>query len=466
MANDLYLRLGGTAATYFVQVFASWLTCVAITRLSRSPRFRFFVWQAFVCGAAAYWVVCARSVWNSRNAIGYSTATSARGRTLYGILLPHAWIRGAALVIQFLAILYATVVILLLLRLLKKHINLHAALWHGRKATDEIEGVFGEISQLAGVHNARLSILPGIAAPATVGIFRPRILLPELFEADANFELLHDVVAHELAHVARWDYAWATFADLAQCFLFFHPSIAAARKELVVQRELACDQVVVGDQPEHRADYAQCLTTFARLQMLAEYAPLGIDFAGGASFLGMRVRAILAGPARPSLPSRLVRATTATTVMTAFALLCPLLVVWVSAAPDSTVTRLRTPRPVALLNHAARVHRAHLAHQTPLRLIAAEHEERNERTAQSRPVIFPPDGALSDDTFSDSSVSLATDDEPADLSNTAGLGRPPGTMPFPSSTVRAAVTRDVVDNLGRILTRPDRDEPTRPHVRR
>src|ERR1051326_2317165 len=94
MANDLYLRLAGTAASYFLQVFAGWLTCVGITRLSRSPRLRFFVWQSFVSVAAAYWIFRARSVWIAESAAPHAAVNSSKPQ-LYRILVPHAWLGGA-----------------------------------------------------------------------------------------------------------------------------------------------------------------------------------------------------------------------------------------------------------------------------------------------------------------------------------------------------------------------------------
>jgi beta-lactamase regulating signal transducer with metallopeptidase domain len=464
MANDLYLRLAGTAASYFLQVFAGWLTCVGITRLSRSPRLRFFVWQSFVSVAAAYWLFRARSVWIAESAAPHAAVNSSKPQ-LYRILVPHAWLGGATALVEYLAAVYAAVVVLLLLRLVAMHITLQAALRHGRRVPAQVAVLFEEIRHSTGHRNCRLSVLPGIATPATVGILRPRILLPELFERPENLELLSDVIRHELAHVARNDYAWALLSDLAECFLFFHPAIWASRKQLLVQRELACDLAVIGNQVHRRADYAQCLTTFARMQMLAERAPMGIDFAGGASFLGLRVRTILAGPERASLASKLFRAGTATVLTSTFAMLCPLLVIWIAASTDSTAGKLRTPTAAVPLIRANHLRHSHAAHRTPGTPIVAPGSDhiQEESSPADRPAIFPPDGALSDDAFSASTILLASDDEPADLSNTARLGRTPGHIPLPGSPARATVTRDLLDNLGRLLTRIDRDPRPRIH---
>src|ERR1051326_2668959 len=123
MANDLYLRLAGTAASYFLQVFAGLLTCVGITRLSRSPRLRFFVWQSFVSVAAAYWIFRASSVWIAESAEPHAAVNSSKPH-LYRILVPHAWLGGATALVEYLAAVYAAVVVLLLLRLVAMHITL------------------------------------------------------------------------------------------------------------------------------------------------------------------------------------------------------------------------------------------------------------------------------------------------------------------------------------------------------
>jgi hypothetical protein len=65
-------------------------------------------------------------------------------------------------------------------------------------------------------------------------------------------------------------------------------------------RELACDLAVVSHSPGRRAEYAECLVRFARLNLLQDPKTWGIDFAASAEHLKARVHSILAGSRRPS----------------------------------------------------------------------------------------------------------------------------------------------------------------------
>jgi hypothetical protein len=145
------------------------------------------------------------------------------------------------------------------------------------------------------------------------------------------------------------------------------------------------------------------------------------------------------------------------------------LIIWVSASPGTTAARLKKPisAPVSV-QHIRHFHAARATQGTSMAATRSDHSQ-PESTVAPPPAIFPPDGALSDDAFAASTISLTSDDEPADLSNTGRLGRTPGQLPFPASPARASVTRDVIDNLGRLLTHMDRDLPRtvpRPRVHR
>jgi murein DD-endopeptidase MepM/ murein hydrolase activator NlpD len=80
--------------------------------------------------------------------------------------------------------------------------------------------------------------------PMTVGFLRPVVLLPvSLFTALplASLELL---VAHELAHVRRWDYLANLLQRAAEALLFFHPAVWWVSSSARDERELCCDDLV------------------------------------------------------------------------------------------------------------------------------------------------------------------------------------------------------------------------------
>ena len=99
------------------------------------------------------------------------------------------------------------------------------------------------------------------AAPLTLGIRRSVIVLPRAMEA-ADGAVLEAVVAHEMAHVRRHDFAWNLAAEIATSLVAFHPALWLLRRRLAVARETACDeQVCASGMPWRR--YARVLLEVA-----------------------------------------------------------------------------------------------------------------------------------------------------------------------------------------------------------
>jgi len=102
------------------------------------------------------------------------------------------------------------------------------------------------------------------STPMTIGFVRPLIVLPRELTATLSQPELASILAHELAHIKRWDYLTNLLQHLIQAFLFFHPAIWIIGKQLVIERELACDDWAVKMTGEPRC-YASCLTKLAEL---------------------------------------------------------------------------------------------------------------------------------------------------------------------------------------------------------
>ncbi|MGH9834266.1 MAG: M56 family metallopeptidase, partial [Blastocatellia bacterium] len=103
------------------------------------------------------------------------------------------------------------------------------------------------------------------------------------------------VVAHELAHIKRWDYLTNLLQRLVQSFLFFHPAVWFINKQLMIERELACDDWVVKTCEPRR--YASCLTKLveslneSKPTAVVKLAAAGIIF--GKHVISRRVEMIL-----------------------------------------------------------------------------------------------------------------------------------------------------------------------------
>jgi beta-lactamase regulating signal transducer with metallopeptidase domain len=83
---------------------------------------------------------------------------------------------------------------------------------------------------------------PDIATAATLGWWRPLVLLPADWRTWSELEL-RAVLAHELAHVCRSDYAAGLVARLSVTLHFYHPLVHWLARRLYLQQELAADAV-------------------------------------------------------------------------------------------------------------------------------------------------------------------------------------------------------------------------------
>ena len=83
-----------------------------------------------------------------------------------------------------------------------------------------------------------------IPAPVTWGVFRPVILVPTGFERLSD-ECRNAVLCHELAHVQENDFFLRALAELARALLWFQPLMWIARRQLRLEQELACDNLVL-----------------------------------------------------------------------------------------------------------------------------------------------------------------------------------------------------------------------------
>ena len=86
-----------------------------------------------------------------------------------------------------------------------------------------------------------LKLHAGLASPVTVGFWRPVILLPAALLSGMPVALLEALLAHELAHVRRWDYLVNLLQSVAEALLFFHPVVWWLSARMRAEREQVAD---------------------------------------------------------------------------------------------------------------------------------------------------------------------------------------------------------------------------------
>ncbi len=137
--------------------------------------------------------------------------------------------------------------------------------------------VFGEASGVPLLLTDRLPL------PATWGLWRPVILLPQA-AGTWPAERLRLVLAHETAHIRRWDFPGQIAAQLVCALYWFHPLAWWAFRQLVKEREQACDDEVL-NMGATATNYAEHLMSIVRSANTNSKAwSIAIGMAQGTSF--------------------------------------------------------------------------------------------------------------------------------------------------------------------------------------
>jgi hypothetical protein len=133
-----------------------------------------------------------------------------------------------------------------------------------------------------------------VHVPTAIGFFRPTIILPEWVLGELSVEEVHTVLLHELAHLKRRD-DWTNLVQkLLRAVFFFHPAVWWIESKLSLEREMACDDMVLARTANPRA-YAQCLVSMAEKNLLHRGFALAQAAVSRMRHMTVRVTQILRG---------------------------------------------------------------------------------------------------------------------------------------------------------------------------
>jgi len=173
------------------------------------------------------------------------------------------------------------------------------------------------------------------AAPVTVGLLRPRILLPESSSEWPQAQL-DAVLTHERAHVRRRDPLFQWLALLNRAVFWFHPLAWWLERKLSALAEEACDAAVLERGHDPR-EYSRYLLELARAVQRAGTRVNVVAMAMPGSCLPQRVKRIIEGVRAPRIsPMRMACA----------ALACAIpAIVFAAGTLDHAPQILRLPLP-------------------------------------------------------------------------------------------------------------------------
>ena len=102
------------------------------------------------------------------------------------------------------------------------------------------------------------------SVPLVAGLIKPMILLPVALASSLTPDQLEALLAHELAHLRRFDLIVNLLQRIAEALLFFHPAVWYISRRISSERENCCDDSVL-QAGWGRVQYADALVRMAEI---------------------------------------------------------------------------------------------------------------------------------------------------------------------------------------------------------
>lgn len=127
----------------------------------------------------------------------------------------------------------------------------------------------------------RLRLSSDMLVPFTAGFLRPIIVLPIAMINRLSPAQVEAILLHELAHIKRADYLFNLIQKMIESALFFNPFMWILSKEIRIEREFCCDDLVM--QANHDPHlYAHALLRVAESKL--SLCTSGVSFGGPGKF--------------------------------------------------------------------------------------------------------------------------------------------------------------------------------------
>ena len=226
---------------------------------------------------------------NSLEILRPGAANTSLATWLPGIVL--AWCLGVLLMTVRLALGWLDV----------QRIRRHAERLIASPLRETLDRIAAELGVMKPVRFFESSL---VDVPTVIGWIRPTILVPASALAGLAPSQMEAILAHELAHIRRFDYLVNGLQNLVETVLFYHPAVWWVSGEMRREREHCCDDLAVAIVGS-RVTYAGALATLEESRQRA--LTFGMAATGGD--LLARVRRVLGAPApRRQQPSMLLAA--------------------------------------------------------------------------------------------------------------------------------------------------------------
>ncbi len=142
-------------------------------------------------------------------------------------------------------------------------------------------------------HRPKLCLLNSAGQPFVWGLWRGCIYLSAAFPRGGGFRERRAVLAHELAHVLRWDALVNLVQLVAQAVFWFHPAMWWLNIRLRQEREKCCDEMAIAALDGDASAYGRALVNHLISQFSPAVPPSSLAISGRGKDLEDRLKAIL-----------------------------------------------------------------------------------------------------------------------------------------------------------------------------
>ena len=152
-----------------------------------------------------------------------------------------------------------------------------------RKSVAGMEKVF--------LDNMQVRITDMNVTPFTVGLLKPKIVIPKVVWGSYSRDELKSVVQHERTHI-RLGHLWFGLAwDVLRCLLWVNPFLTVCQKQFRADMEDICDRVCIQSSGRMAREYGMVLLkTLKLLSSESEAAPPAVTYVGEREFADMKRR--------------------------------------------------------------------------------------------------------------------------------------------------------------------------------
>lgn len=251
------------------------------------------------------------------------------------------------------------------------------------------------VQEFQSARRVEICLSNALRVPTVIGFLKPAVILPAWAVRELSTAELNAVLLHELAHLGRSD-DWTNLAQkVLGALFFFHPAVWWVENRLSLEREMACDDIVLAQMANPRA-YAECLVSLAQRNFLRRGVALAQAAVGRMRQTSQRVLQIL----DPRRPDAVKVWKPAPWVVAAFSAVClvssahaPRLVAFGDAAPATSPQSSTWVTPLlfqqAAASAAPRLVSASFANRTPAARLNPQKPVRRVRATVVRPSSPP-----------------------------------------------------------------------------